>query len=91
MKAENHHHSGPKLPSINPSIITNITLLDYFLILFPMDYVKGTMLPGVNWSLPEGDPHVSEHDFIKWLGMCLVMGCYKGNWGWRYWWSKDDI
>ena len=25
--------------------VMNLTLLGYFLILFPMDYVKGTMLP----------------------------------------------
>ena len=34
-----------------------------------MDYVKGTMFPGMNRSLPEGDPHVSEDEFIKWLVM----------------------
>ena len=27
-KAANHHRSGPKLPSVRPSIITNLTLLD---------------------------------------------------------------
>ena len=32
----NHHRSGPKLPSVSPSIATNLTLLYYFLILFPM-------------------------------------------------------
>ena len=56
-----------------------------------MDYVKGAMLPGMKQSLPEVDPHVSEHEFIKWLGMCLVMRCYKGNWGLKDWWSKDNI
>ena len=49
------------------------------------------MLPGMNRRLPEGGLHVSEHEFIKWLGMWLVMGCYKRNWGLRDWWSKDDI
>ena len=43
-KAENHHHSGPNIPSVSPSIITNLTLLGYFLILFNMDYVNGTTL-----------------------------------------------
>ena len=57
-KAENHHRSGPKLPSVSPSIISNLTLLDYFLILFRMDYVKCTMLPVMNRRLPEGGPHV---------------------------------
>ena len=37
-----------------------------------MDYVKGTMLPGMNIRLPEGDPHVLEHELFKWLGMWLV-------------------
>ena len=80
-KAANHHRSGPKLLSVSPSIVTNRTLLDYFIILFSMDYVKGTMIPGTNRRLPGGDTHVSEHDLIKWLGMWLMMGCYKGNWG----------
>ena len=44
-KAANHHRSSPKVPSVQPSIVMNLTLLGYFLILFPMDYVKGTMLP----------------------------------------------
>ena len=58
MKAVNHQCSGPKLPSIRPYIFTNSTLLDYFLILFSMDYVKGTMLSGMNGHLPEGNHHV---------------------------------
>ena len=58
-KAANHHCSGPKLPSFSPSIVKNLTLLYYFLILFSMDYIKGTMLPGMNRRLPEGGPHVS--------------------------------
>ena len=36
-RAANHHLPGPKLPSVSPSIVTNLILLDYFLILFPMD------------------------------------------------------
>ena len=90
-KAANHHHSSLKLPRISPSIVTNLTLLDYFLILFPMDYFKGTMILGMNRCLPEGVPHVTEHDFIKWLGMWLVMGCYEGNWDRQDRWSKDNI
>ena len=80
-KLAKHHCSVPKLPSVIPSIVTNLTLLYYFLILFPMDYVKGTMLPGMNRRLPEQYPCVSEHEFIKWLGMLLVIGCYEGKWG----------
>ena len=75
-KASNHHRSGPKLPSVSPSIVTNLTLLDYFLILFPPDYFKGTILPGINRHLPERYPNVSEHEFINCLGVWLVMGCY---------------
>ena len=86
-KAANHHRSGLKLPSVSPSIVTNLTLLGYFLILFPMYYIEGAMLPGMNWCLPEGGPRLSEHDFTKWLGI----GCYEENWGWRDWWSKYDI
>ena len=73
--AVNHHCSGPNLPSVSPSIVKNLTFLYYLLILFPMDYVKVTMLPGINWRLSEEYPCVSEHEFIKWLGMCLVMVC----------------
>ena len=90
-KAANHHRSGPKLPSVSPSIGTNLTFLDYFLIIFPIDYVKGTMFPVMNSVLPEGDTHVSENYFIKWLTMWLVMGCYEGNWGCRYWWSQEIL
>ena len=82
MKAANHHRPGTKLLSASPYIVTNLTLLDYFLILFPMDYVKGTMLQGMNQRLTDGGPHVSDHEFINWLGMWLVMVCYKGNWCW---------
>ena len=58
-KLANHHRSGPKLMIVSPSIFTNLTLLDYFLILFPMEYGKGTMLPGINLRLPVGYHHVS--------------------------------
>ena len=84
-KTANHHRSGPNLLSVIPFIATNLTLLDYFLILFPMDYVKGTMLPGTNRRLTEGDTNVSEYEFIKWLGMWLVMGRYDGKWVRRDW------
>ena len=56
-----------------------------------MDYIKGNMIPGMNRCLSEGDPHVSEHEFIKWLRMRFVMGCYAGNWGRKYWRSKENI
>ena len=79
-KAVNHHRSSPKLLSVSPSIVANLTLLYYFLVLFPMGYVKVTMLPVMNCIMPEGDPRVLENYFIKWLGMWLVMGCYKGKW-----------
>ena len=82
-KASTHHLFGPKLPSVSPSIVTNLNLLDYFLILFTMGYVNGTMPPGMKRRLPEGYPHVSDHEFIKWLGMWLVMECYEGKWGRR--------
>ena len=76
-KAANHHQSGLKLLSASSSIITNLTFLDWFLILFLMDYVKGKILPGMNQRLHKGNPHVSEHDFIKWLGVWLVIGSTK--------------
>ena len=47
-RTANHHCSVTKLPSVSPSTITNLNLLDYFLILFPMGYVKVTMIPGIN-------------------------------------------
>ena len=82
-KLVNHYRSGPKLPSVIPSIVTNLTLQDYLLILFPLGYVKDTMLPEMNRRLPEGYPRVSEHEFIKWLGLWLLMWwamvCYKRN------------
>ena len=49
------------------------------------------MLPGINRRLPEGAYHLSDNEFINWLGMWMVMGCYEGTWGRRYWWSKEDI
>ena len=61
----NHHRCGPKLPSVSPSIATNLKRLYSFLILFPMLYVKGTILQGIKWRLPEGYPHMSEHEFMK--------------------------
>ena len=64
-KVTNYHRSGTKLLSVIPSIVTNLTILDYLIILFPMDYVKGTMLPGMNRRLPEGAPYVSEYEFIN--------------------------
>ena len=69
MKKSNHHCSGLKLPSIIPSIVTNLKVLHYLLILVTMDYVNGTIHPGMNWRLPEGDPQVSENQLIKWLGI----------------------
>ena len=64
-KATNHHNYGPKIPSVSLYIVSNLTLLDYFLILCPMDYVKGTILPGMNRRLPKGDPHVLDNLLIK--------------------------
>ena len=34
---------------------------------------------------------MSEHEFIKWLGMRFVVVCDKEKWGRKYWWSKEDI
>ena len=52
---------------------------------------QGAVIPVMNWLLPEGGTIVSEHEFIKLLGMWFVMGYYKVNWVWQDWWSKEDI
>ena len=36
-KAANQHLYSSNLPSFRPSIVTNLNLLEYFLILFPME------------------------------------------------------
>ena len=73
-KLANHHRYGPKLPSVRPSIVTNLTLLEYFLILFHMDYVKGTMIPGTTQSLPRE------------LITCQIMSSSSG-WGCGWLWD----
>ena len=47
-KAAKNHRCDTEFPSVSPSIFTHLTLLDYFLILFPMDHVKGTIILGMN-------------------------------------------
>ena len=64
-KLANNYRSGPKFPSVITSIVTNLTLQDYLLILLPLDYAKGTMLPGTNCRLSEGEPYASENECIK--------------------------
>ena len=68
-KAAKRRRYVPKLLSFIHSVVTNLTLSDYFIILFLMGYVKGNMLPRINRFLHDGSPHVSEHEFIKWLGV----------------------
>ena len=60
-----------------------MTKLELFLILFPVDYIKGILTPKIYKLLKHPmDPG----EFIWWLGCWFYMGCWVGITNRRNWW-----
>ena len=68
-RASNQLIINPKICGVNPSLVASLSLLDFFVVMFPMELISTIVLPNTNTSLPRGSPPVTEHDFVKFLGV----------------------
>lgn len=59
--------SKPRFKNVSTSRLQHMTSLDIFLLLFPVDYIKDTVIPETNKHLRLGPTTFSE--FIAWLGL----------------------
>ena len=62
----------------------NISRLDMFLIMMPMNFIEYTVIKKTNEQL---DVPMTTQEYIKWVGCWLYMSCWVGIFNQRYWWS----
>ena len=62
--------------------------LDLFRMCFPNDFVAKVILPATNVHL---FPHLTMHDFYKWLGCHFFMACFQGIDDRDEWWSQRPV
>ena len=62
----------------------NMSRLDMFLILIPMNFIKDTV---INKTTEKLDVSRKTQEYIKWVGCWLYMSCWVGVCNQRDWWS----
>ena len=68
-------HPNAALKNVSKEIVTNMTVLQVFTHMFPMEYIRQTVVPKTSQRLTVP---LSVSEFISWLGVWLLMSCYVG-------------
>ena len=72
-----------KLKTTDSSFIPRISILEFFLIFYPCDYIKLVLIPQTNKHLAHGDMEFSE--YLRFVGCWLYMACFEGVVDRRMW------
>ena len=78
--------SPAKLKTTYSSSITRMSILEFFLLFYPFDYIKLVLVPQTNKHLDHRDMDFSE--FLIFVGCWLYMACFEGVVDRRMWWSN---
>ena len=76
MRRSNHlHNTNAAIKNYSREEVMKMTKLEFFLILFSIEYLKEILIPETNKLLKHPmDPG----EFIRWLGCWFYMGCWVG-------------
>ena len=66
-----------------------MSILEFFLLFYPFDYIKLVLVPQTNKHLAHGDMDFSE--FLIFVGCWLYMACFEGVVDRRMWWSNTEV
>ena len=62
--------------------------IDYFLLFFPVDYVKDKMLAEMNKKIRKGRPQITWWEYLRWLGIWELLATTEGH-SRSAFWRKD--
>ena len=65
--------------SMHRNVWESMKPLDWFLLFFPINYVRDTMLPAMNENLDKGRPKIQLWEYIRWLGLWMMMSTTDGH------------
>ena len=81
--------STAKLKTTDSSFIPCMSILEFFLLFYPCDYIKLVIIPQKNKNLAHGDMDFSE--FLRFVSFCLYMALFEGVVDRRMWWSNTEV
>ena len=64
--------------SMRRDAINGMKRINWFLLFFPMDFVKDVILPATNNQLQEGRPRIAYWEYLRWLGIWLLLATSDG-------------
>ena len=65
--------------SMHRNVWDSMKPLDWFLLFFPINYVRNTILPAMNETLDKGRPKIQLWEYIRWLGLWVLMPTTDGH------------
>ena len=86
--SQGHVKLGGRWAGMSWTTIAEMDELQLFMLCFPIDYIKNTILPETNKYLLE---EVSLQEFFVFLGCLFFMACHPGVRDRELWWSKEPI
>ena len=81
--------SSAKLKTTGFSSIPLMSILDFFLLFYPCDYIRLVLFPQTNNQLAHRDVDFSE--FLIFVGCWLYMDCFEGFVGGLICWSNTEV
>ena len=79
---------SPQLLQVSSKIY--LSMMDLFLLFFPMDFMVDTIMVQTNDNLPDGFDKVTVNEFVRYLGLWMLMGSFIGEHDRRDWWYSSD-
>ena len=64
--------------------------VDWFLLFFPIDYVKEQMLLGMNERLDKGRPKIKWWEYLRWIGIWFLLSTTDGHYRASFWQTDNN-
>ena len=71
--AQNHYQMGAHMKGFATREICEFSILEWFLRFLPRQYVQDVLIPETNKSLEDTDVPLTFGEFLRWLGLWLLM------------------
>ena len=76
--AQNHYQMGAHMKGFATREICEFSILEWFLRFLPRQYVQDVLIPETNKSLEDTDMPLTFGEFLRWLGLWLLMSTISG-------------
>ena len=87
--AQNHYQMGAHMKGFATREICEFSILEWFLRFLPRQYVQDVLIPETNKSLEDTDMPLTFGEFLRWLGLWLLMSTVSGIPREDFWATSD--